>query len=323
MSENASEAIPTNARSLAASLAPLIIEVCDDRLSDIVWFKADWQRGGSATASALYTPIDQKPIPVVIKLPVVLRELTWTRRLQDEDSSESVVPRLYASGESLGGYDLAWIIIEKFQYGPLGMHWNDNHIARIVEAAAKFHAAAAAYPVNQDPRREEWDELIRDAQVNVKLNQIDHQKRWKTALKTLLEHLSGLVECWRARDVNQWLHGDLHLANAMSRVAEDKGPVSLIDLAEIHAGNWIEDAIYLERQLWAVPERLKPHPPVKELARARKNLGLPVEKDYTRLAMIRRALLASTAPRFIKSEGHPKYLEACLNRLENALIELK
>jgi hypothetical protein len=109
----------------------------------------------------------------------------------------------------------------------------------------------------------------------------------------------------------------------MSRVSMDAGPVCLIDLAEVHAGNWIEDAVYLERQLWARPQRLHPHKPVKALAAARKRLGLHVESEYPRLAMIRRGLLAATAPRFIKSEGHPAYLDACLERLEIALNDLK
>ena len=52
-------------------------------------------------------------------------------------------------------------------------------------------------------------------------------------------------------------------------------------------------------------------------------LGLPVDDDATRLATIRRALLAGTAPCFLKSEGHPVYLEACVGQLEKALTELK
>jgi hypothetical protein len=68
---------------------------------------------------------------------------------------------------------------------------------------------------------------------------------------------------------------------------------------------------------------MKPLRPVKAVADARKRRGLPVEDDYQRLAMIRRALLAGTAPRYIHSEGHPKHLEACLRWLEIALNDLK
>ena len=103
----------------------------------------------------------------------------------------------------------------------------------------------------------------------------------------------------------------------------DEGDVALIDLAEVHAGHWVEDAVYLERLLWARPERLKSHKPVKAIAKARKAHGLDVDKDYPRLAMIRRALLAATAPKFIKSEGSPAHLAACLNWLETSLRDLK
>ena len=315
--------VTTDTRGLASSLAPVIIESCENRLSDIHWFKADWQRGGAATATASYRLDSGDSIAVVIKLPIVPRELMWTRRLQSEGDDSLVVPRLFASGDVLGGYDLAWIVIERFNHGPLGRHWHEDHVPRIAEAAARFHAAAAQFPVDQPPKTEDWRQLLKESQESIKINQLDHHKRWTTSIKALRHNLDALVDEWRSRDTSQWVHGDLHLANAMSRTSEQEGPVSLIDLAEVHAGNWIEDGVYLERQLWAVPDRLKTHPPIRTLAKARKALGLPLEDDYARLATIRRGLLASTAPKFIRSEGHPRYLEACLQRLETALQELK
>lgn len=312
-----------DARSLAASLAPVIQEACDNRLDDVRWFKADWQRGGAATAIARYRHDHERFAPVVIKLPVGQRELTWCRRLQIDSGDDGVVGRLYASGDVLGGYDLAWIVIERFPVGPLGHHLADDTIPRICDAAARFHAAAARFPVDQGPRHEDWPALVADAAESIKVNPVEHQQQWSKALKALRARLDDLVAAWRARDTSQWLHGDLHLANAMCRAEGAQARVSLIDLAEVHAGHWVEDAIYLERQLWAIPERLKAHPPVRTLARARRELGLTADDDYQRLAMIRRALLAGTAPKFIRSEGHPRYLEACLARLETALAELK
>ena len=41
---------------------------------------------------------------------------------------------------------------------------------------------------------------------------------------------------------------------------------------------------------------MRPRKPVKELASARRALGLPVDDDYAELAMIRRGLYAATAP---------------------------
>ena len=142
-------------------------------------------------------------------------------------------------------------------------------------------------------------------------------------MKALRHRLDPVIAEWERRDVSHWLHGDLHLANAMSRVGADHGPVCLIDMAEVHSGHWVEDAVYLERQLWAKPDRLRVHKPVKEMAAARRRLGLSARADYPRLARIRRALMAATAPRFIKSEGHPAHLDACLHWVETALSELK
>ncbi len=316
------DAISTDSRSLAASLLPLLNEACDQHLADVAWFKADWQRGGAATATASYLQPDGSTIPVILKLPVVQRELLWLRRLQTIDAQHPVIPRLYASGESLGGYDLAWVIIEKLPHGPLGLQWHSDHIARIADAAARFHAAARSFPVDQPPQVEAWDDLIGESLENLRINPVAEKSRWIKATKRLRSNLDTIVEAWDSRATDEWQHGDLHIANALSRDSMESGEVCLIDLAEVHAGNWLEDAIYLERQLWARPERMKPLKPVKAMAMARKRHGLPVGGDYPRYAMIRRALLAGTAPKFIKSEGHPRHLEACLGWLETALNEL-
>jgi hypothetical protein len=330
----ATESARPDLRSLAASLAPVIRVECEGRLGEITWFKTDWQRGGAATGKSTYTLDSGQQIPVVLKVPVVQRELQWTERLQNGDftrwriqhpngDSLPVVPRLFACGETLGGYDLAWIVVEHFPHGPLGLHWHENHVPRMTAAAAQFHAATANYPVDQVPTSEPWRDMLEEAAHSIKINTLPHEQRWIAALRTLRHRAATYIKQWNGRSEDQWLHGDLHLANAMSRTSETEGPVCLIDMAEVHAGHWVEDAIYLERQLWARPERLKVHKPVKSLALARKSLGLPVDSDYPRLAMIRRALLAGTAPKFIKSEGHPAYLEACLGWLEIALNELK
>jgi hypothetical protein len=311
-------------RSLAASLAPVLVEACADRLSPITWYRADWQRGGAATGTAEFRLEDGSTAKVVVKLPVVPRERLWISRLQDDaGAADAVAPRLHASGDALGGYDLAWMVIERVPHGPLGARWHHDHTARIAEAAARFHARAAAFPVDQAARVEPWEELVEGARQSLRDNELPQQKRWRTAVKTLRSRLGSIVEQWEARNSVQWLHGDLHLANAMSRVSMESGPVCLVDYGEVRAGHWVEDAVFLERQLWARPGRLKENKPVKELAAARRRLGLTVEDDYHRLAMIRRALMAGTAPNFLKSEGDPRHLKACLDWLERALDELK
>jgi len=186
-----------------------------------------------------------------------------------------------------------------------------------------FMPLPVEFPVDVSSRMESWEELVKQAQDSVRVNTVADGTKWKSTLKGLRHQLKPLVEEWRARPVEEWIHGDLHFANAMMRSNEPDSPVVLIDLAEVRPGHWIEDAIFLERQLWARPERMKKYKPVKAIAKARKALGLTVEKHYPRLAMIKRALLAGTAPAFIRSEGQPEHFAACLTWLERALDELK
>lgn len=326
MTTGTSASASLDRRSLAASLAPALKEACGGRIDDIAWFKADWQRGGAATATAKYLTEARERVPVIVKMPVVRRELIWLRRLQQEDGSADgaspVVPRLYAFGDAIGDYDLTWVVMERFAHGPLGMRWRDEHVARIAEAAARFHRAAGAFEIDQPPRDEPWDDLVREAVDAVRVNVLPEEARWTKALKAFRERLPALAAEWRARQPIEWLHGDLHLANAMSRVGIDDGPVALIDLAEVHAGHWLEDAVYLERQLWTRPDIVKSCRPVRAVALARKAIGLPVDEGYARLAMVRRGLLAATAPRFLRSEGSPRHLAGCLEWLEKALAEL-
>ena len=315
MIESAKSSIPY---SLASSLEPALRKQTNNRLNDIHWFRTDWQRGGAATGFATWNA-DAEKTDVVIKLPVNQRELGWTRKMQ---SAGGVVPQLFDSGEQLNGYDLTWMIIERFPVGPLGKHWESNNIARIAEAAARFTNGASAFPVDQAGRREDWSVLLRTAKKSVRKNHIQNEKSWKKMHSLLTKKLDYLMEVWRARRIDQWLHGDLHFANAMCRSKDVDAKVALIDLAEVHAGHWIEDAVYLERQLWGHKTRLKESKPVPAMAAARKALGMRVDDDYSNLVDLRRLLLAATAPAFMQSEGDPRYLASCLEQLQNAIDRL-
>ncbi len=310
-----------DAQSLASSLAPVLIECCGQRLKNIRWFRADWQRGGAATGRAVYTDGTGAAHDAIIKIPVGHTEWIWTQRLQSS-APENVAPRLYAGDNHLAGYDLAWIVIEALPHGPLGAKWSETSIPRIADAAARFYVAARAFEVDRPPKKEDWVHLLHQSRDSVQTNPIPERQRWMTALRTLQHRLPKLEAHWTARAVTGWLHGDLHPANAMCRDAGDAAPVTLIDLAEIHPGHWIEDAIYLERLHWNRPERIQTHKPVREIARAMRAHGLDAGEGYQQLAAVRRAMLAATAPRFMKTEGSPAHLHACLERLEASLHEL-
>ncbi|MDP7008646.1 MAG: phosphotransferase [Phycisphaerales bacterium] len=306
--------------SLARALEPVLQKQCLNQLTPIRWFRTDWQRSGAATGFSTWTHQDGREEEVVVKFPVVLRELRWTRRMQDCDG---IVPKLLTSGIGLGGYDLAWIVIERLPFGPLGKHWDDHIIKRIANAAAAFTSAAREFPVDRLGRFEDWDDLLLRAKKSVKVNSIEDSRTWLKLHKWLGKSLTDILDVWRARHTREWLHGDVHLANSMCRSDADDAPVCLIDLAEVHSGHWVEDAIYLERQLWGHHSRLVSSNPLKTMAKARKSIGLKVSDDYVELANIRRLLLAATAPAFMQSEGDPRYLHACLEQFQIATEQLQ
>lgn len=306
--------------ALGQGLEPLVRTACNDRLGPVTWFRTDWQHGGAATGRAHLQDAEGMDHEVMVKLPVSLRELRWLERLQSAPEPLPI-PVLHASGLSLEGYDLAWIVIEWFPAGPLGMHWRNNHFERTCQAAAAFHAAAQHHPIDRDVPLEDWDAILARARMAIRTQSINNPSRWKKAHKTIAKQLDLLVTTWRAREPIEWLHGDLHLANAMSRTSIDEGPVALIDLAEVRPGHWIEDAVYLERLYWSRTERLLKNAPVKHLATARKALGLDNGVDHARLATIRRTLYAATGPAFLKTEGGA-HLDASLDRLEQGLSNL-
>jgi len=128
--DSASSAPVNDPRHLAETLAPVLAEACQGRLTEVTWFRTDWQHGGAATGTALFKVDDAASVAVVVKLPVVHRALLWMRRLQN--GYGLVVRRLYASGGTLGGYDLSWLVIEHFDHGPLSYHTKRDHSCRIM-----------------------------------------------------------------------------------------------------------------------------------------------------------------------------------------------
>lgn len=321
-----------DARSLAASLEPQLLAECEGRLGPVTWFRTDWQRGGAATGLAAWHR-DGGPAAAngdgkaVVKVPVHPRELRWLQRLQA--NRPAAVPQLLAGGDSLGGYDLAWVVIEHLPAGPLASHWQAAFMPLLADAVASFSAATGATPPEPIRERHDWPLLLATSRRHVKDLRLAQPKVWNGRLREVEQRLPDLLREWAERQPVEWIHGDLHPANAMSReeIAVDegvaRGEVCLIDFAEIRCGHWVEDAIYFERLHWIAPDRLKGHPPLRTISAARKARGLDNGSDPARLAAIRRLLMAATAPAFAKTEGSPTYLEACRRRLDESLAALR
>lgn len=299
-----------------AALAPALEATCDGRLTDIHWFRADWQRGGALTGHATWRTDQDSQTQVVVKLPVPPIERTWLVRLGDWPD---VVPQVYAHGESLGDYDIAWVIMERLPHGPLGRSWGNAQFDLVVEAAGRFYAAAATFPAGNTPAEKDWHAILDRARKSVQVRDVADLQRWNKALKKANRKLDDWLKIWRHRPHDQWCHGDLHPGNAMSRAPAPGGPALLLDFALAHVGHWVEDAVYFEHLFWSRPERLADRKVCRMIAKQRKKMGLSVNAEWPNWASIRRALLALSTPAMLEHEGNPKHVAAALQILEDQL----
>jgi hypothetical protein len=313
-------------------LSPLLRETCRGRLSEITWFRSAWQAGGASTGTARFELRAGRPVDAVVKLPVGPGEYRWTVGVgtcpEDIDEHDGPTPRVLAAGTELGGYDLAWVVLEKIPGNPLSASPTQENIEGLLRAAAAWYQRAEqvqALSADDEPKREDWAELIARCRRDVKDHGVAESQRWNEALRHVQKVLPRLSELWEGRRVNSWCHGDLHPGNAMLRStagAAGTAPAPrcvLIDLALVHPGHWIEDALYLERLYWGKPELLCGVKPVSVLAKCRRELGLKADDDYAGLANVRRVLMAASVPAFLEHEGHPRYVHAALEVLERVL----
>lgn len=310
--------------SLASGLTPALVQACEGRLSNVEWFRSSWQAGGASTAFAVFRDGDGLERPCLVKVPLGPAEYRWTTGLGSADDARRPTPKVYASGMELPGVDLAWVVLERIQGPPLTQGMDRTGIEDLLATAVEWYARAATLrPIGEagPPKREDWAGLIGRAREACKGQGMAEGQRWNEALKQVQKALPHLVERWEARPINTWCHGDLHPGNALRR-----GPAGspdhacvLIDLALVHPGHWVEDAVYLERLFWGKPELLGGVKPVSTVARHLRERGLSGPEDATTLANIRRLLMAATAPAFLAHEGHPRHVHAALEQVEKLL----
>ncbi len=337
------------ASSLASALEPVLRKVCQDRLSPVEWFRSSWQAGGAATGFATFRVEGAEPVPVVVKLPVGPAEFRWTVALGglphaaeqlgdgplvDGEMCEvspgyacamGPTPRVFAAGTVIGGYDLAWLVVERLHGTPVSGSMSRASVESMLRAAADWYARAARLrelDASRGVKTEDWEKLLAKARESIRTHGMADQQHWNHLVHDVQRAVPTLLARWNARPINTWCHGDLHPGNAMLRSGiggQGSGGCVLIDLALVHPGHWVEDAVYLERLHWGRSEVLDGVKPVNFLARACRDAGLSTSEDYTMLANVRRVLMAATAPAFLAREGHPKYLKAAREMLERCL----
>ncbi|CAN0483213.1 unnamed protein product, partial [Laminaria digitata] len=152
-----------------ATLAPALQAVCGDKLSKITWFRTQWQRGGALTGYATWTEAGV-PTAVVVKLPVPPLERRWLVALQEMPTGVTpVVPRVFAEGRELAGYDFAWVVMERLAFGPLDHAWGGREFDLVADAAGRFYAATADVPIDPawKPRHRDWPGIIGRARQHV------------------------------------------------------------------------------------------------------------------------------------------------------------
>lgn len=320
-----SEALPAElqARShdLGPHMEPALDKACDGRLSDVHWFRTSWQRGGAATAYAKVVVVDDEPArDVVIKLPVGPREYLAATAMAADGLPG---PGIAFHGLELGGWDLAWLVMERLPGDPLAADLSKQVFVDLAETAAAYYKRAGELWEIRPPRTEwDWETLLHQARESAQINPIPDAPKWANLVKDTHRALDHLLDTWHSRPINSWCHGDLHPGNLMRRPEGSPWgtpcPV-LLDYAESHCGHWVEDAVYIERLFWGKPELLHGAKPVSLLAKARRKLGLDTSDDYALYANVRRVLMAAVAPAFVHREGHPKYMHAALEMLEKNL----
>ena len=306
--------------ALAHALAPALQSHCAGRLSDISWFRSDWQRGGASTGYATWACEDGSKRDVVVKLPIGPVEHRFLVGLANTDAP---TPRVIAEGHEIAGYDLAWAVMERLPGSPMARTLTKEHFQEIADAAACFHKHALDLcPVDKPATEPDWEATLARSREATKTARLNHASHWNDLIHKTQKILSRLLPLWLARDTRCWRHGDLHPGNAMHRPEGSPwGPAGcvLLDLAEVRAGHWVEDAIYLEHLHWSRPEALDGVKCVSLLAKARRAQGLDTSDDYPTLANIRRVLYAAAAPANMRQEGSAAHLDASLHTLERLL----
>lgn len=320
-----------DASALAHQLEAVLRRQTGDRLGPVQWFSSLRQHGGAATGFSTFARDHGEPIPVLVKFPVGPLEHRWTLALghaapgEGEGDCTLPCPRVVAAGLQLGGYDLAWLIVERLSSFPTPQSIADHAegervVQELIRCCARFQKAAADHARPEGtPEPHNWESLLAKARHVAHDRGIAEAQRWNDAVRKVQKHLPMLKARWDSRAINAWCHGDFHPGNAMRRSSDPQGRCVLIDFALVHPGHWVEDALYLERLYWGHSEMLHGIKPVTALAQARRELGLSANDQYPELANVRRVLMAACAPAFAEHEGNAKYLHAALETIERIL----
>jgi hypothetical protein len=324
---------PAEASHLGESLVPALREVCGKHLGVVEFFRSPFQHGGAATGFSVWTNDDGSKVPVMVKMPVGSIEHRWSSGLGTfpdgqfacNEAVHCPVPRVLKAGTTLAGYDFAWLVVERLTSPGVISRPEERHVHEILETLVEFQSRAAAHaPLEPARKSPDWERIIERSREAARDGIVEDSQKWNEAIHRVQKLLPLLRVKWESRSVNSWCHGDLHLGNLLHRPLPDGSGLCsvLVDLALVHPGHWIEDAIYLERQYWGHSDLLKGVKPVSELARLRRERGLNANDNYPDLANVRRVLMAACVPAAAEREGNAKYVRAALELLDRLIPQV-
>ena len=147
--------------------------------------------------------------PAIVKLGATAREVHWAPRLSRH--APDLVPHVYASGSTLGGEPVPWLVMERCPYR-LDYTWGHHLYTMVMDAGVRFHVAArqVAPPVGPADVPLAWHfDRVRRAVTN---DPPAPGPAGRVADR-LADDWAWVLSVCRV----EFAHGDLHLNNAVWR----------------------------------------------------------------------------------------------------------
>lgn len=244
---------------------------------------------GAAASGGTNAQSGESSVPVLVKLNCTPFERFWLEALSDPNDPAAVVPRLFASGERLGGEEVPWLVIERLPYKlndfPHAVKWD-----MAAEAIARFHAAAARVRL-PDPAPE--PPVVARMGVAGMRNLVESGLRVGAppAAQRLLERLDADWE-WLERTCPEAINSsDPHPGNLVCRTPPPARAQTCVIDPLVRIAPWPYDAAYLQANVGDPDARM-----VERTMLWRERLGLPAgaPADVDRAATLLRGWLSAS-----------------------------
>ncbi|WP_161606223.1 aminoglycoside phosphotransferase family protein [Microlunatus speluncae] len=245
-------------------------------LADLAVFGAEWGSSGLHFAGTWTA----SGVEVILKVGVSPAQRWWTEVIAREDPG--LAPMLFGSGSQLGDIELGWTLTERL---PGGLHpgWGGLEFGMLMAAGARFHQFARRHSAGPHSTT-----TVADVAAWIRSAIVRGAPGPAAALLENLDHDWTFVVDVCPPEI---CHGDLHMANVLSRTpAPQLSDVLLIDF-EPSFMPWAFEAAYCQ-VLNSDPDRVGWHGLVRLMAERRAALGLPTITNEANLRRLEAITLA-------------------------------